>query len=215
VIDDAPSFGEAATQVVSDVTRHGAEHAGSTLSSGDRSRLLHHNDGATRRLIFSAALLSIAAVLAGFAALPSIQTRLATAPFRYANLPFPLAAAGPFHAGDVVPLLIDRCVDDPSASQGDRAGYDIARALVADDERARAWTGAEGRVVLAPTFTDTPGQGCSGPIAMYLHRIPKDAAPGRYHFEGLARYVSRTGRASNAYWWSEPFDVVPLAGGTV
>jgi hypothetical protein len=208
-VSELPSFGEAATQVVSDVTRHGAEHAGSTLSPGDRRRLLHHNDGGTRRLIFSAALLSIAAVLAGFAALPSIQMRLATAAFRYTNVPFPVAAAGPFHAGDVVPLLIDRCIDDPSASAAERSGYDILRAVVADDDRARAFTGAEGRVVLPPTFLDAPGQGCSGPVVAYLHRLPADAAPGRYHFEGLARYVSRTGRASNAYWWSDPFDVVP------
>ena len=89
-----------------------------------------------------------------------------------------MATAGPYHPGDVVPLLIDRCVDDPIASQTERSGYDISRALVADDQRARDWTGPEGRLVLAPTFTDTHGQGCSGPFATYLHRIPPDAAPG-------------------------------------
>jgi hypothetical protein len=171
-----------------------------------------------RTLVASAALLSIATVLGGIAALPGLQARFARPVLYYDNLPLPTARPGPFRPGEVVPVVVSRCLDDPSvAAAGGRVGYDLSRALVADDEATSAALGASdasgvepgppARQVLPPTFADS-GNGCDQMVST-RNVLPARVPPGTYFFEGVARYIGPTGRTGSAYWRTQTFVVVP------
>lgn len=165
--------------------------------------------GITRRFILSMALLSCAVVLLG---LPVVQLGLAAftpIPFEYRNLPFHVCgpasttdACAPrdpgraFHPGDVVPFIIDRCVQE-SFTQSAVVPYVVSRNVVNDE------TGI--RIILPSLATEVPSGGCTTSITL-AHQLPESITPGRYFFEGVATVYGRF-RTVNAYFRTEVFMV--------
>jgi hypothetical protein len=119
-----------------------------------------------------------------------------------------------------VPLLVTRCVDDPSLGDS-RGGYDFSRALVAADDASTAALvqafpqdvepGPPARLVLPATFADA-SNGCEQTTST-RNVLPAETPAGSYFLEGVARYVGPSGRSGSTYWRSETFSVVPQIGG--
>ncbi len=164
--------------------------------------------GITRRFVLSVGLLSVAGVCIMLILIPIVYALFAPVPFEYRNLPFKVCAPqsttslcvpnrnDPFHPGDVVPFLVDRCVSEPFARVSD-IPYVVARNLVNDE------TGV--RIILPALSTNAAAAGCTTAVTL-AHSLPDAVAPGRYRFEGVATVYGRF-RTVNAYFYTEPFTV--------
>lgn len=163
----------------------------------------------TRRFVISAALLSVAGVCIALIVLPVLYAVLAPVPFEYRNLPFrvcgpgsstqqclPLRDVDSFHAGDVVPFVVDRCATDPFARTA-QLPYVVSRNVVNAD------TGT--RIILPSLSTEIPAGGCETSITV-AHQLPDSIAPGHYFLEGVATVYGRF-RTVNAYFRTEVFNV--------
>jgi hypothetical protein len=168
----------------------------------------HGDVHVTRRFVMSAALLSVAGVCVALIVLPLLYALLMPSPFEYRNLPFRVCApqsttslcvperGDPFHAGDVVPFVVDRCVNDPFVRTAE-IPYIVSRNVV------NAETGV--RVILPSLSTSVPSSGCETSVTV-AHQLPDTLAPGRYKLEGVATVYGRF-RTVNAYFVTEEFNV--------
>jgi hypothetical protein len=162
----------------------------------------------TRRFIISVVLLAVAAICLFLLALPLVYALVAPSPFEYRNLPFKVCAPqsttdlcipsrnDPFHPGDVVPLLVDRCVNDPFA-RGANVPYIISRNLIAENGT---------RIILPGLSTNVVADGCTTMVTL-ANALPDGLAPGQYRLEGVATVYGRF-RTVNVYFVTEPFTVI-------
>lgn len=162
----------------------------------------------TRRFVISAALLSVAGVCIALIILPVAYAFLMPNPFEYRNLPFRICSPqstptlcipdrnDPFHPGDVVPFVTERCVDDPFARSSE-IPYVASRNIVNDD------TGT--RIIMPSVATSISSTGCTVSVSM-AQSLPETLAPGHYYFEGVATVYGRF-RTVNAYYKTQVFTV--------
>lgn len=169
----------------------------------------HHGEyRVTRRFVMSAALLSVAGVCVALIVLPLLYALLMPSPFEYRNLPFRVCApqstttlciperGDPFHPGDVVPFVVDRCVNDPFVRTAE-VPYVVSRNVVNED------TGT--RIILPSLSTSVPSTGCETSVTV-AHQLPDTLAPGSYYLEGVATVYGRF-RTVNAYFRTQVFTV--------
>lgn len=165
--------------------------------------------GITRRFILGMALLSCAVVLLG---LPLVQIGLAIIlppPIEYRDVPFqvcsptstretctPLQPTDVFHAGDVVPIMATRCINEAFVG-APNLSYVVNRNVV------NVQTGV--RTILPDLATSATDAGCQVAIT-YAHQLPESLAPGTYYLEGVATAYGRF-RTANAYFRTQPFVV--------
>lgn len=166
------------------------------------------NSMVTRRFIVSIVLLAVAAICIFLLALPVIYALVAPIPFEYRNLPFKVCAPqstpdlcipnrnDTFHPGAVVPLLVDRCVNDPFTARGTNVPYIISRNLIAENGT---------RIILPSLSTNVIADGCTAMVTL-ANALPDGLAPGQYRLEGVATVYGRF-RTVNVYFVTEPFTV--------
>jgi hypothetical protein len=102
----------------------------------------------------------------------------------------------PFHPGDVVPFVVDRCATDAFA-RSTTLPYVVSRNLVNDD--------AGTRIILPSLSTEIPAGGCDHSIT-FAHQLPEAVADGRYYLEGVATAYGRF-RTVNSYFRTQTFFV--------
>jgi hypothetical protein len=96
----------------------------------------------------------------------------------------------------VVPLLVDRCVNDPFA-RGANVPYIISRNLIAENGT---------RIILPGLSTNVVADGCTTMVTL-ANALPDGLAPGQYRLEGVATVYGRF-RTVNVYFVTEPFTVI-------
>lgn len=110
----------------------------------------------------------------------------------YRNVPFPTSVTS-IHAGESIPMTVSRCNSDKEAHS-----YSLSHTLY--DVDTHVYTLMPSAFVLAPP-------GCSSALS-YLHKVPKEAVPGRKKIIGGAE-IHGTVRTFNIEWESQIFQVLP------
>ncbi len=117
------------------------------------------------------------------------------APLVYRNLPLPVD--GPVHAGEPVPLHIDRCnnLDTPLYLESARTMRNVAT----------------GQFYSLPSGDALAQPGCST-ATVTSSIVPEDAPPGIYVLNAVVRTYGRWGRRFDVPYRSEPFEVIKEQG---
>lgn len=109
----------------------------------------------------------------------------------YSGQPF-VIVGGPFHRGDMVPMVVTRCNSDDVAHS-----YQLAHSLI--EATTSAYT------VLPPAFIQAPA-GCQQAVSR-VNALPNDLPAGRYRLSGGAQTTGII-RTFDVSWVSEEFDVL-------
>lgn len=109
----------------------------------------------------------------------------------YYSQPF-VIVGGPFHVGDMVPMVITRCNSDNVSHS-----YQLAHSLIE--------TSTSDYTVLPPAFIQVP-PGCKQAVSR-VNILPSDLPAGRYRLSGGAQTTGIL-RTFDVNWVSEEFDVL-------
>lgn len=110
----------------------------------------------------------------------------------YYSQPF-MIVGGPFHPGEMVPMVVTRCNSDNVPHS-----YQLAHSLI--EVTTSAYT------VLPPAFIQAPA-GCKQAISR-VNVLPLDIPAGRYRLSGGAQTTGIL-RTFDVSWVSEAFTVLP------
>jgi hypothetical protein len=146
--------------------------------------------------------------------LPIVYSLVLPTPFEYRGLPFAVCdphdpkfsvdpspenctvPVSPFHPGDVIPFVIDRCATEAFARSANLP-YVVSRNVVNDNSGTR--------IILPSLSTEIPAGGCDRDVT-FAHQLPESIADGRYYLEGIATVYGRF-RTVNAYFRTQTFFV--------
>jgi hypothetical protein len=211
----AESYGESANADAARTVGHARLSAAisSGLVRGDepsRKTAWRHRPVTTGQIIAAAiGSVSVIAILLGL--LPFIYALFIPEPFHYDAFPFRVCGKGTvdienclpndhahaFMPRDVVPFIVNRCVDDRFVT-GVVLPYVVARNLHNVNSGVT--------IILDSLSTAAPVGGCSSSLTT-AHSLPDAVVPGQYYLEGVATVYGRF-RTVNAYFRTENFEVV-------